>query len=240
MKIAVCEDDSRDRERLCAQLGRAMEDLAVQAELVEFDTAEDLLQAAESTYFSAFFLDILLPGLSGMDAALKLRRKGNHSPVVFTTVTRDYLAQSYSVWAAHYLVKPIADKDVREALSRALHVLERGEKTLSVTVSRHTEYIPYSDIYYIQGNDQTTLVHTRTGVYNPYRSVQSILKSLSADGRFYRSHRSYVVNLDHVLAVQQDKVAMRDDALLPVRRGGTKALRTAWEDRRFAVVDGRG
>ena len=124
MKIAVCEDDSRDRERLCAQLGRAMEDLAVQAELVEFDTAEDLLQAAESTYFSAFFLDILLPGLSGMDAALKLRRKGNHSPVVFTTVTRDYLAQSYSVWAAHYLVKPIADKDVREALSRALSCVE--------------------------------------------------------------------------------------------------------------------
>ncbi|MEG0740578.1 MAG: LytTR family DNA-binding domain-containing protein [Clostridia bacterium] len=238
MKIAICEDDGSDRDLLHRQLAQAIQDLNVNAEVEAFQTAEQLLKAAEKTYFSIFFLDILLPGLSGMDAALKLRQLGNYAPVIFTTVTRDYLAQSYTVWAVHYLVKPIEESEIKEALSRALRVLDVKEKTLEITVARHTEYIPYSDIYYIEGNNRNCLVHTRTGTYNPYNSVQGMFASLN-DSRFCHSHRSYVINLDHVLTVLRGKVAMRDDALLPIRRGADSEVRRAWEDHRFEVVNGR-
>lgn len=238
MKIAVCEDDERDREQFCRQLQAAMERRELAADVEVFETAEELMKAADKTFYSIFFFDILLPGMSGMDAALKLRRQGNYSPVVFTTVTRDYLAQSYGVWAAHYLVKPIADRDVDEALSRALKVLAGDQKTLTVMVNRHMEYIPYADIYYISGNNRNCLIHTHTGAYNPYESIQGMLSTL-ADSRFLCVHRSHIVNLDHVLVVQKGKVAMRDDVLLPIRRGGTDAVRRAWEDRRFEVVSGR-
>lgn len=238
MKIAVCEDNERDREQFCQQLQAAMERQEVVADVEVFETAEELLKAAGKTFYSIFFFDILLPGISGMDAALKLRRQGNYSPVVFTTVTRDYLVQSYGVWAAHYLVKPIADKDVDEALSRALKVLAGDQKTLEVMVNRHMEYIPYADIYYISGNNRNCLVHTHTGTYNPYESIQGMCDTLG-DSRFLLIHRSHIINLDHVLAVQKGKVAMRDDALLPIKRGATEEVRRAWEDRRFEVVSGR-
>lgn len=238
MKIAVCEDNERDREQFCQQLQAAMERQEVVADVEVFGTAEELLKAAGKTFYSIFFFDILLPGMSGMDAALKLRRRGNYSPVVFTTVTRDYLAQSYSVWAAHYLLKPIADKDVDEALSRALKVLAGDQKTLEVMVNRHMEYIPYADIYYISGNNRNCIVHTHTGTYSPYESIQGMFATLG-DSRFYNISRSYIINLDHVLAIQKGKVAMRDDALLPIRRGTTEDVRRAWEDRRFEVVSGR-
>ena len=238
MKIAVCEDNEKDRELLCGQLRKAMEQLEVDAVVEVFETGEDLLKAAEKTFYSIFFFDILLPGISGVEAALKLRRQGNYSPVIFTTVTNDYLAQSYSVWALHYLVKPIADKDVAEALSRALKVLAGTEKTLDVTVARHTEHIPYMDIYYISGNNRSCIVHTRTGTHNPYISIQGMLATLG-DTRFYHISRSYIINLDHVVAVQREKVAMRDDVLLPIRRGTAAEVRRAWENRRFEVVSGR-
>lgn len=238
MKIAVCEDHLNDRESLCKQIETVVNQLEIKAEIEVFTTAEELLKAADKTFYAIFFLDILLPGISGMEAAMKLRRDGNYSPVVFTTVTNDYMAQSYSVWAVHYLVKPILEKDVAEAIARALKVLEGEEKTLEITVARHTEYVPYSDIYYIQGNNRNCLIHTRTGTYNPYNSVQGIAQKLP-DSRFYHSHRSYIINLDHVLAILNGKVAMRNDILLPVRRGGTEELRRAWEDRRFEVVSGR-
>ena len=173
-----------------------------------------------------------------MEAALKLRREGNYAPMVFTTVTKDYLAQSYSVWAAHYLLKPIEDKDVDEALSRSFKALAGEEKTLEIMVSRHPEYIPYSDIYYISGNNRNCLIHTRTGNYNPYCAVQKMWETLS-DSRFLCVHRSHIINLDHVQAVLRGKVAMRDDALLPIRRGTAEEVRRAWEDRRFEVVSGR-
>lgn len=238
MKIAVCEDNERDRETLCAQLKDALAKREAEADIEEFSTAEELLKAAKKTYYSMFFLDILLPGMSGLDAALKLRRQGNYAPMVFTTVTRDYLAQSYSVWAAHYLVKPMGDEDVDEALARCFKTLAGEEKNLEVMVARHPEYIPYSDIYYISGNNRNCLIHTRTGNYNPYCAVQKMWETLS-DSRFLCVHRSHIINLDHVQAVLRGKVAMRDDALLPIRRGTAEAVRRAWEDRRFEVVSGR-
>lgn len=238
MKIAVCEDNEKDRETLCGQLASALTRRGAEADLETFSTAEELLETAEKTFYSMFFFDILLPGMSGMDAALKLRRQGNYSPVVFTTVTKDYLAQSYSVWAAHYLVKPIADKDVDEALDRCFQAIKGEEETLEVMVSRHLEYIPYSDIYYITGNNRTCLVHTRTGQYVPYRSMTSMAETLT-DRRFYQCHRSHIINLDHVQAVLRGKVAMRDDTLIPIKRGTTEDVRRAWEDRRFEVVSGR-
>lgn len=238
MKIAVCEDNVKERELLCEQIRTAMELRDVNAELEIFETAEELLKAAEKTFFSMFFLDILLPGLSGMDAALKLRRAGNYSPVVFTTVTKDYLAQSYSVWAAHYLVKPIEQRDMEEAFSRALKMLEGTERKLELTVARHTEQIPYSEIYYVEGNNRNSIVHTRTGTHTPYTSLLGIVEKLD-DKRFLHCHRRYVINLDHVLAVQRSKVAMRDDVLLPIRRGEAEQVRRAWEDRRFEIVNGR-
>lgn len=238
MKIAVCEDNERDREAFCEQIQGAMERQGVIADVEVFENAEELLKAAGKTFYSIFFFDILLPGMTGIDAALKLRRQGNYSPVVFTTVTRDYLTQSYGVWAAHYLVKPIADKDVDEALARSLKVLAGDQKTLEVMVNRHMEYIPYADIYYISGNNRNCLVHTHTGTYNPYESIQGMFDTLG-DSRFLLIHRSHIINLDHVLAVQKGKVAMRDDALLPIKRGATEDVRRAWEDRRFEVVSGR-
>lgn len=238
MKIAVCEDNVKERDRLCKQLMRALKQQEVEAGIDVFETAEELLMAADKTFYSMFFLDILLPGISGMDAALKLRREGNYSPIIFTTITKDFLAQSYSVWAVHYLVKPIAEKEVDEALGRALKVLEGTERKLEITVSRHAEYIPYSDIYFIKGSSRNCDIVTRTGIYNPYASIQGLLEELN-DSRFFCCHRSYIVNLDHVLAVQRGKIAMRTDELLPIRRGGTEKTRIAWEDRRFEVVNGR-
>lgn len=238
MKIAICEDDGKDRAKLRKQLEKALKRRETEADIEEFATAEELLDAAKKTYYSIFFFDILLPGLSGMEAALKLRREGNYAPMVFTTVTKDYLAQSYSVWAAHYLVKPIEDKDVDEALSRSFKALAGEEKTLEIMVSRHPEYIPFSDIYYISGNNRNCLIHTRTGNYNPYCAVQKMWETLS-DSRFLCVHRSHIINLDHVQAVLRGKVAMRDDALLPIRRGTAEDVRRAWEDRRFEVVSGR-
>lgn len=239
MRIAVCEDNVKDREKLCRQLSKALKQRGIEAGIDEFHTSEELLKAADKTFYSIFFMDILLPGISGMEASLKLRREGNYSPIVFTTITKDFLTQSYSVWAVHYLVKPIAEKDVDEALGRALKVLEGTGKKLEITVSRHTEYIPYSDIYFIKGNSRNCEIVTRTGIYSPYASIQGLLEELN-DSRFLCCHRSYIVNLDHVLAVQRGRVAMRTDELLPIRRGGTEKVRLAWENRRFEILDGRG
>lgn len=70
IKLPVCEDEERDRRRLLTQLEAALNVMD------RFDTADGLLTASESTFYWIFFLDILPPGLSGMNAAFKLRLSG--------------------------------------------------------------------------------------------------------------------------------------------------------------------
>lgn len=235
MKIAICEDNGNERNLLTEYIEASLQARGVKAELFAYEDGESLLADTKKHFFSILFLDIYLPGKNGMEVALKLRRSGSNAAIVFTTVTDDFLAQSYEVWAVHYLVKPLAAETVDESVGRALVVLQGEAPTLEVLVSRHNEYIPHSDIYYIEGSNRQCAIHTRTGTYTPYASVKELMDKLN-DSRFIHCHRSYIVNLEHVLGIQQERVAVRGDVMIPIRRGEVAAVRRAYEDFRFEQV----
>ena len=223
MKIAICEDNAAEREALAAQLTTLAQRRRLDAEVLAYDSGESLLAAGKKHLFSIVFIDIYLPGMNGMEAALKLRKSGSRAALVFTTVTRDFLAQSYSVWAVHYLVKPLVADE---------------EKTLEITVAYHHEYIPYSHIRYIEAQGRQCRIHTGTGIHAPYTSITELMEQL-VDERFVCCHRSYIVNLEHVIGMQKDKLAVRGDVLVPVRRGEAAAMRERFESYRFGKTSGR-
>lgn len=235
MRIALCEDNIEEQRKLYEQIEKALVFLHADATIDCFDNAESLLKACSETYYSIFFLDIYLRELSGIDAAIRIRRTCNYSPIVFVTRTDDFLAQSYSVWAIDYLIKPTKDNDVLKALNRSLEDIYGDDQKLEITISRLTEYIPFSDIYYIEGSNQNVLIYTRVGVYKPATSLKSIQKKL-VDSRFVYSHRSFVINLDYVIAIQKGKVAMTNDVLLPLRPGTTEQIKLLWQRRKFEKV----
>lgn len=238
MKIAICEDHSGERELLQNYIKASLQAHNVKAEVFAYENGEALIADTNKHFFSMMFLDIYLPGMNGMELALKLRKGGSNAAIVFTTVTDDFLAQSYDVWAVHYLVKPLAAEAVDEAVARAL-VVTRGEAPmLEIMVSRHNEYIPYSDIHYIEGSGRQCAIHTRTGIYAPYASVKELMDKLG-DPRFVHCHRSYIVNLEHVLGIQQDRFAVRGDVMVPIRRGEAAAMRREYENFRISQVRGR-
>lgn len=235
MKIAICEDNLKESKQLQEMIQKSLKKQEVEAELCVFENAEELLESAEKTYYAIFFLDVMLPDMSGIEAAKQIRRDGSHSPIVFATTSKDYLVQSYSVWAVHYLVKPLKQKDIDEAIERSLTVLSGEQKMLKVTLNRYPEEIPYEDIFYVEGDGRNCNIHTRTGVFSPYITVQDMLGKLD-DNRFYLPHRSYIINLDHVIAIQREKIAMRDDRFVPIRRGGTEEVQEIYEKYRFEKV----
>ncbi len=232
MKIAICEDNDADRELLYAMVEECLQSHGLEAVIFSYLDGEELLAAAKTHYFSILFLDILLPGTSGVDVALQLRKDGSRAGVVFTTMTSDYLADSYRVWAVHYLMKPLEIKSVQEAFSRALAVLVTEEKMLEICVARHREFIPYADIRYVHADARISAVHTRTGVYRPYENLQEMFARL-ADPRFVYCHRSYIVNLDFVVGVQREHYVIDNDILIPIRREDRTQARKLFEQYTF-------
>lgn len=232
MKIAICEDSLHERRQLVSSLEAELQERGLHAEILLYDDGESLLKDAKKHCFSILFLDIYLPEISGVEVALKLRKNGSNAAIVFTTGSREFLAESFKVWAVHYLVKPISQSDVQEALRRAMIVVEDQEKKLEITVSRHREFIPYDDILYIHSTGRTCEVCTPNGLYQPYAVMQELLTELAQDPRFTHCHRSYVVNLDHVSGIQMSGFAV-GDIIVPISRGSVRMMRKIYEKRRL-------
>ena len=131
MRIAIVDDLAAERtlmkERLVRQLGLR----GAQAEILEFDSGEAFLAARQKQRFTAVFLDIYMPGRSGMDVARELRKKDADCILVFTTTSTDHALEGFQVRALHYLVKPFSMKEL-DARLRALVRRARGRQTRSV------------------------------------------------------------------------------------------------------------
>lgn len=228
MKIAICDDNAVEREKLVEHIRTYLNNEGLKAQIFAFADGESLLAATKKHYFSVLFLDVYLPGKNGVELALKLRKNGSRAAIIFTTVTTDFMAESFKVWAVHYLIKPVTAEGVFEAMTRAASVTDSDVGILEVVVARHHERIPFDDIHYIAANGRICDIHTQNGIYRPYSNIKDLADKLR-DPRFIHCHRSYIINLDHAFGVQATGFAVRGDDIIPIRRGSLGNMRKLYE-----------
>ncbi len=107
MRIAIVDDLAAERTLLKELLERQLQRRNVQADILEYESSETFLEAAWKAPFTAAFLDIYMNGMTGMEAAKKLRETNTDCLLVFTTTSTDHALEGFQVRALHYLVKPL-------------------------------------------------------------------------------------------------------------------------------------
>jgi DNA-binding LytR/AlgR family response regulator len=184
-------------------------DVQVVGEAANAREAERLLTALS---YDVVFLDIQMPGLSGLDLAARLKslkEAGQPVPhVVFVTAHDRYAVAAFDVPAVDYLLKPV-DKD---RLSATLDRL-RGRNAVAPAVpptpppflagidGERTIPIPLDAVALLRAEGDTVIVETTDGRRFPVRgTLTGLERTLPAD-RFFRCHRSYIVNLYQVLEI---------------------------------------
>ena len=148
------------------------------------------------------FMDIYVGDELGIDIARQLRNNGYENLLIFSTITDEYAIESYSVRANGYILKPYNMTRLESVLDR---VLEKYDTDFMRVKVRNTYVnVPYSDIIYIESCNNRCILHTADEEYSLYMRLDDIEKSLSGDeSRFLRCHRSYIVNMDHITAVDE-------------------------------------
>jgi len=159
------------------------------------------------------FLDIQMPGMTGMEVAYQLRK--TDSLVIFSTAYDQYAIQAFEVEALDYLIKPFTDKRFNEVLNRAKEMIELNQRKvfsdrverLFKTFNRSSspslteivilnkgleEIIPVTDILYIESSSVYVIIHTKWKQFI-YRTTLELLTS-QLPKEFIRIHRSYIVN----------------------------------------------
>ena len=227
MKVALCDDDAAERTLLREAVTRWGEQRNFPVAFAEYDGAEALVEDVKCgrATFDLLFLDILLEGMSGIEAARELRLVDKRLPIVFMTVTADYALDGYEVRASGYLVKPLDEVRLFALLDDLCAA--PAPPRLAFRVGSVWRYFDYRDIAYVESRNHAVILHTVDGeLHKGYGKLDVVEASLD-DKRFLRCHRSYLVNMDQVADVQEDFI-LRNGLRVPIRVKGRKKLTEAY------------
>ena len=217
IKFAICDDEPAMARELAGYLARYLEEHEVTAYSVSsFSSGRALLEAADG--FDVIFLDIQMEEPDGMETARLLRGQGDHSLLIFVTVLRELVFDAFQVEAYDYLTKPLDTARFSRTMDRALRTLEQ-RTTASIVIQQGSgcQVVPLSDVVYCEVLGRKVYLHKKDGTVTGYYDRLEQLER-RVDRRFFRCHRSYLVNLDYVRGCQTGQVLLSQGERIPVSR----------------------
>lgn len=196
IEIAIVEDDVQEQQQLLNYLKRYAEDHQQAFLFSIFSNAFDFLESPKT--FDIAFMDIMMPNMTGMDAAEKLRTYNNRTVIIFVTTMVQFAIKSYEVDALDYIVKPVSYERLTMKLQKAIKVFESNEGgTIMVDDPRGTTKLATNDILYVEVTGHKLVFHTLADNYTEYGSLSELETVLSAYN-FMRCNACYLVNPQHI------------------------------------------
>lgn len=194
--VAICEDEPYFLADLKNMAETYLRNRMLDAQILTFSSGEELLAWGGKP--DILLMDIKLPGKDGMEVTEHLRNAGYDSPVIFITSYREYVFSAFDLDAVHYLLKPVKAEQLHKAMDKAVKRLGgSGEKRVLLTKGDTTFRIRLRDILYCEVFDHQLFIHTKTENFQVSGTLDAFAKQL--DSRFFRCHRSYLVNMDAVV-----------------------------------------
>ena len=226
MRIAVCDDDLREMEQLESALKGW--DPTRSAEKY-FSGAALLASAKQQPPFDIVFLDIYLPGENGIDIATELRTISPDTGIVFVTVSRDFAVEAFSLYAMHYLIKPVTTDGIIEAFKRLTEF--RAKKRVSITLksgtNRHTVFL--DQICLVESDNHSVNILLTDGRRLKIRMSFSDIEQ-KMDKNFLRINRGIIVNMDYIAQMGTNICVLRDGLSLPINIRQNTAIRAAYDN----------
>ena len=235
MHIAVVDDLKADSMRLKRVLDTYATDHHLSFDVSTFSSAEDFLVNYIPMSFSVIFMDIYMTGLTGIDAARIVRKRGDNAIIVFLTSSGDHMLEAFDVHAYGYMLKPADYLDLSDYVGKIMDDITKSipsvEPSLSFSYNRQSKSITYSDIICIKSDSHNIEITSSSGdVYRPRLSFSSVFERLSDDMRFLLINRGVMVNMDHITDFTDDACVLSGDIRLPLNVKKRRQLYTVWQN----------
>jgi DNA-binding LytR/AlgR family response regulator len=223
----IAEDESLLRAQLIARLAEAWPELEI---VGEAENGEDAVAMIEEAKPDVVFLDIRMPGLSGIEVA---RRLGGRCHLVFVTAYDEYAVAAFDEGAIDYVLKPVTAERIAKVVTRVKARLASPPLDLTALLARLAEHenasaplkwiraslgptmqmIPVGDVLYFQAEDKYTKVVTNSGEALIKKPIKELYEELDPEA-FWQIHRGTIVNLRAIARVERD---WRDQPVITLR-----------------------
>ena len=234
LRVALCDDEKNELDKSAALLEgylRARPDLTAQVET--FRSGSALLGRAEDTGgFDLYLLDILMPRLSGIDIARRLRRLGDGGEIIYLTSSNDFAADSYDVLAFFYLLKPVEAAKLYAVLDEAVEKLRRRRNEgLTISTPEGKRRLSFVRILYVERVNRRMRYYCTDGNLDSQTiraSFKETAAPLLADRRFCLCGASFVLNLQHVTGVRGQTALLDNGQTVTLPRSAAAEFKRAW------------
>ncbi|MCM1165698.1 MAG: LytTR family DNA-binding domain-containing protein [Lachnospiraceae bacterium] len=229
IEIALCDDSAEDISALGALAeGFAAEHSEFSLRLSAFTSSSELLERIESSGgFDLYILDVVMPDVSGIQLAERIRSRGERAEIIFLTVSREYAVDAFSVHASGYLIKPVSKPDFDKELLRGIREIERGQSAaVTVKTKDGLRRITLRGLVMIESFNHVRVITMSDGsaVETP-ETLSELFEKVCGYKNFCMPHRAYIVNLDHAMGLTRYDLIMLGNRRIPIPRRQFTAVR---------------
>lgn len=211
-----------------------------------FDKVSTAAHFLKQNQVDFIFLDVQLNGELGIDIHKYLSKEEINFEIVFTTAYSGFAFEAFALCAIDYILKPIKEDRFIESVQRVskrrtitndqlelLHELSKSQKIERLILKNNDGHFPLDvkNIIYLKADNVYTEFHLlqlkRIVVSKPIKEYEILV----GEADFFRPHRSYIVNLNHLKSIKGNDLLMADNTIIPVSRERKKDLEFAISSR---------
>ncbi len=244
MNIALVGDMSRETDRMSGIINEYMSKRHLHADIRTFHSAEELLSDYRPLQYTVIFMDIFMDGMTGVDAARKIRESDNDTFIVFLTTSHEHAFDAFDVHAFQYILKSpdsaLITASVTKVLDEITALQSESEDRISFMIDGKEHSISFSGIVFAQSQKNYVVINDELG--NGYRTrmtFSDLCGALSRDNRFLQINRGIIINMDCVTSFGKDSCELKGGISLPINVRDQKRLDQIRKNYVFSKLHGR-
>ena len=226
--VAICDDTEEERLQAAEYAGRFFEREGIEVHIDTYAAGRELLESGRK--YDLYLLDVLMPEMSGIDAAQALAEDKDHPVVVFITSSLESAVEGYRVEAAGFILKPVEEESFWSTMERVVRRrLGVKKAVLSLVHNRVNVELPLERLAWFENRLHRVFVKLTDGeVLSVNQKLSELQLVLEPHSQFLRCHQSYLVNLDYVDKLEDSCFYMRDGQMIPISRNFYKQSKNAY------------
>ncbi len=227
INTAICDDEKYFVDELHIWIKNFFLAKHMEFRITEYSNGKNLLEHGAD--LDLLFLDVKMDEQDGFKTAEILRKNGFSGCLIFSTIMKNDMYRAFEFDAFDYLVKPVSPDAFEHTMERFIHTLKTNKKQIVVSRRGQKSIVRSVDILYCEIiNRKINLRLSDGSTVEYYGKISELEKSL--DGNFFRSHRSYLVNLRYILSYSSNEITVLGNEKIPLSRSRKAALMNALID----------
>lgn len=214
MNIAIVDDEEMWRKLATTVVKKNGDD---KNKIDTYNSGIDFLD--KNKYYDIVIMDVDMPQLNGFDTITEYKKNHGKTIVIILTTHLDCARKGYLVNAFRYVDKTKMEEELEEAFCAIKKINENNDVFIMGKKDERTQKIYANDILYIETKSRKTMIHVQDGCYLSDKKINELEEKLKKYG-FYRSHKSFLVNMAKVDYLDKEFVYFENNekAYISVRK----------------------